>query len=710
MAGISTSVSVRDNLSASFAAMTQSINVCLGAFMDMQAATSTSVNTAAIEAARGALQNMNIAADEVTRSIDAAGQEQRNYNNEIRQGVTASDGLLGKVKGLVGAYLGLRTVGSVVDISDTLASNTARLNLMNDGLQTTEQLEQMIFGAAQRSRGEFIAMEASVAKLGNLAGDSFSSSGQIVSFLEQTNKLLKISGASTEESSAAMLQLTQSMAKGVLNGDELTSIMENGSMLAKTIADYMGVSTGEMKAMAAEGQVTSDVIIAAILGATEQTNEAFESIPMTWGDVMTGIKNNAISAFDPVLEKINQIANGDRFDSFANGAVGAMTTAASAIGSAFGFIVDVGAFLYDNWSIIGPIFYGVAGALALYNGVLLAYNVYQGISNALTMAAAVAAVAHGSMTAAEAAATTGATTAQMAFNAALYACPLTWILLIIIAVVAAIFAVIAVINKLTGQSISATGVICGGINVVLQFFKNLGLGVANVALGIWNVMGAVAGNIPIAFHNACLGAQSAFYSLASVAIGVILKIANALNSLPFIEFDTSGLEAAADNYASKAADAAGSKQEYNSVSEAWNKGMGTFDAFSSGWVGDAYSSGYSFGEGIADEVKGVFNGGDAFGTDLGAMASDVAGIGNAAGSAADSAGKIADSVEITEENLAWMKDIAEREVIDRTVFSQVTVDMSGMTNKVENLADLDSIPDYINDILQEQISVSAEGV
>jgi tape measure domain-containing protein len=710
MAGISTSVSVRDNLSASFATMTQSINVCLGAFMDMQAATSTSVNTAAIEAARGALQNMNVAADEVTRSIDAAGQEQRNYNDEVRQGVVASNGLLDKVKGLVGAYLGLRAVGSIVDISDTMASNTARLNLMNDGLQTTEQLEQMIFGAAQRSRGEFIAMEASVAKLGNLAGDSFSSSAQIVSFLEQTNKLLKISGANTEESSAAMLQLTQSMAKGVLNGDELTSIMENGSMLAKTIADYMGVSTGEMKAMAAEGQVTSDVILSAILGATEQTNAAFESIPMTWGDVMTGIKNNAISAFDPVLDKINQIANGDRFDSFASGAVGTMTMAASVIGSAFSFIVNVGAMLYDNWSMIGPIFYGVATALALYNGVLLAYNVYQGISNALAMAAAVAAVAHGSMTAAEAAATTGATAAQIGFNAALYACPLTWILVIIIAVVAAIYVVIGVINKVTGQSISATGVICGGINVVLQFFKNLGLGVANVALGIWNVMGAVAGNIPIAFHNACLGAQSAFYSLASVAIGVILKIANALNSLPFIEFDTSGLEAAADNYASKAADAAGSKQEYNSVSEAWNKGMGTFDAFSSGWVGDAYSSGYSFGEGIADEVKGVFNGGDAFGTDLGAMASDVAGIGNAAGSAADSAGKIADSVEITEENLAWMKDIAEREVIDRTVFSQVTVDMSGMTNKVENLADLDSIPDYINDILQEQISVSAEGV
>lgn len=678
-----------------------------------------------------AMQNMDVSAanDAYLRLSQTVGNteryirdnvdEQGRFNQEIASGTQQANELTNTIKRAVAAYVSIQSVGKALNISDELASTTARLNLMNDKLQSTEELTNMVYAAAQNSRGAFSDMAANVAKIGNLAGDAFSSSEQIVVFAEQLNKQMKLSGASTQEASAAMLQLTQSLAKGCLNGDELTSVMENGSAVTKTIAEYMGITQGELKDLAAEGQVTSDIIIAAMLGAADQTNAAFETLPMTWADVWQSMKNSALVAFRPVLQRINDLANSQAVQTFVNGAIEAMAVLANIVLNIFDLIGTVGGFIADNWSVISPIIYGVIGALAVYAA-------YLGIVKAIEIASAAASMIHSlamSAKIAVMAAVTGqtmaATAAQMGYNGALYACPVVWIIMLLIALIAIIFAVCNAIAKMTGIANSGFGVITGGVNVVIQFFKNLGLTVANIALGIGNAIAALASNMMTAFHNAICNVQSWFYNLLSTACSVIENIAAALNKLPFVSFDYSGISSAADDYAAKASEAAGNKEDYTSISDAFNEGFTTFDAFQDGWASDAFNAGAAWGDGIANKVSN-FSLSDLFGkTEVPDPASyadgfnDVianSGIGDGVGSIDDNTGKIKDSLEVSEEELKYLRDIAEQEAINRFTTAEINVDMSGMQNTVNSGDDIDGFMTKLTDSVNEAVDNMTEGV
>lgn len=678
-----------------------------------------------------AMQNMDVSAanDAYLRLSQTVGNteryirdnvdEQGRFNQEIASGTQQANELTNTIKRAVAAYVSIQSVGKALNISDELASTTARLNLMNDKLQSTEELTNMVYAAAQNSRGAFSDMAANVAKIGNLAGDAFSSSEQIVVFAEQLNKQMKLSGASTQEASAAMLQLTQSLAKGCLNGDELTSVMENGSAVTKTIAEYMGITQGELKDLAAEGQVTSDIIIAAMLGAADQTNAAFETLPMTWADVWQSMKNSALVAFRPVLQRINDLANSQAVQTFVNGAIEAMAVLANIVLNIFDLIGTVGGFIADNWSVISPIIYGVIGALAVYAA-------YLGIVKAIEIASAAASMIHSlamSAKIAVMAAVTGqtmaATAAQMGYNGALYACPVVWIIMLLIALIAIIFAVCNAIAKMTGIANSGFGVITGGVNVVIQFFKNLGLTVANIALGIGNAIAALASNMMTAFHNAICNVQSWFYNLLSTALSVIEGICAALNKLPFVEFDYSGISSAADDYAAKASEAAGNKEDYQSISDAFNEGFTTFDAFQDGWTSDAFNAGAAWGDGIADKVSN-FSLSDVFGqTDIPNVGDYTSGfndaiansgIGDGVGSIDDNTGKIKDSLEVSEEELKYLRDIAEQEAINRFTTAEINVDMSGMQNTVNSGDDIDGFMTKLTDSVNEAVDNMTEGV
>lgn len=676
-----------------------------------------------------AMQNMDVSAanDAYLRLSQTVGNteryirdnvdEQGRFNQEISAGTQQANELTNTIKRAVAAYVSIQSVGKALNISDELASTTARLNLMNDNLQSTEELTNMVYAAAQNSRGSFSDMAANVAKIGNLAGDAFSSSEQIVVFAEQLNKQMKLSGASTQEASAAMLQLTQSLAKGCLNGDELTSVMENGSAVTKTIAEYMGITQGELKDLAAEGQVTSDIIIAAMLGAADQTNAAFETLPMTWADVWQSMKNSALVAFRPVLQRINDLANSQAVQTFVNGAIEAMATLASIVLNIFDLIGTVGGFIADNWSVISPIIYGVIGALAVYAA-------YLGIVKAIEIASAAASMIHSlamSAKIAVMAAVTGqtmaATAAQMGYNGALYACPVVWIIMLLIALIAIIFAVCSAIAKMTGIANSGFGVITGGVNVVIQFFKNLGLTVANIALGIGNAIAALASNMMTAFHNAICNVQSWFYNLLSTALSVIEGICAALNKLPFVEFDYSGISSAADDYAAKASEAAGNKEDYQSISDAFNEGFTTFDAFQDGWASDAFNAGAAWGDGVADKVSN-FSLSDVFGqTDIPNVGDYTSGfndaiansgVGDSIGNIDDNTGKIKDSLDVTEEDLKYLRDIAEQEAINRFTTAEVTINQTN-NNNVSSDTDLDGFITALDDAMGEAIESITEG-
>jgi tape measure domain-containing protein len=684
--------------------------------LQAQEALNQAVDNMDVSAANAAYNQLSSTVASTERYIRDNADAQGNLNQQIQTGVNTSNELVDTVKRLALAYLSMQSVQKVLDVSDELAMTTARLNTMNqafneiNGTATeTDTIVKQIYASAQNARGSFGDMAAVVAKFGNNARDAFASQDEVIAFANLIQKQMTIAGASTQEASNAMLQLSQALGSGVLRGDELNSIFEQAPNLIQSIADYLDVPIGKIREMAQDGQLTADTVKAAIFSSADDINAKFEAMPMTWGQVWTSFQNSALMAFQPVLDKVNELANNDQFQGFVENAIGLLAQLAVYVLDFFNTLASIGAFISDNWSIIAPIVYGVIAAL-------IAYAAISGIVAAVNSVMALSASVHAAAEAMQAGATFTATAAQYGLNAALMACPLTWIILLIIAVIAAIFAVCNAIAKMTGVANSGFGVITGGINVVIQFFKNLGLSVANIALGIGNAIAALASNMMTAFHNAICNVQSWFYNLLSTALTVIEGICAALNKLPFVEFDYSGISSAADDYASKAAEAAGNKEDYKSIGDAFNEGMSTFDTFQDGWAADAFNAGASWGDGVADKVSGMFSMDNidlTGGVDTSMLSNDFAN--NAAQTAAntadtaDSAGRIADSVDISKENLKYLRDIAETEAINRFTTAEIEVTMNN-NNTVSSDMDIDGMVDHLSAGVLEAMEQAAEGV
>lgn len=671
-----------------------------------------------------AMQNMDVSAanDAYLRLSQTVGNteryirdnvdEQGRFNQEISAGTQQANELTNTIKRAVAAYVSIQTVGKALNISDELVQTTSRLNMMNDGVQTTAELVNMVYAAAQDARGSFSQMADVVARFGNNAKDAFSSSEEVVAFADLIQKQMTIAGASTQEAANAELQLSQALGSGVLRGDELNSIFEQAPNLIQNIADYLDVPIGKIREMAADGELSADVVKAAIFSAADDINSKFNEMPMTWGQMWQSMQNTALIAFQPVLQRLNDLANSEAFQTFIQGAIEAMATLANILLNVFDLAVSIGTFIGDNWSIIAPIVYGIVAALTAYiaiSAIVAAINGVMAIAEGVKAAAQMMATG----------ATFAETAAQQGLNAALMACPLTWIIMLILALIVVIFAVCNAIAKMTGIANSGFGVITGGVNVVIQFFKNLGLTVANIALGIGNAIAALASNMMTAFHNAICSIQSWFYNLLSTALSVIEGICAALNKLPFVEFDYSGISSAADDYAAKASEAAGNKEDYQSISDAFNEGFTTFDAFQDGWASDAFNAGAAWGDGIADKVSN-FSLSDVFGqTDIPNVGDYTSGfndaiansgVGDGIGNIDDNTGKIKDSLDITEEDLKYLRDIAEQEAINRFTTAEINVDMSGMQNTVNSGDDIDGFMTKLTDSVNEAVDNMTEGV
>lgn len=651
-----------------------------------------------------AMQNMDVSAanDAYLRLSQTVGNteryirdnvdEQGRFNQEISAGTQQANELTNTIKRAVAAYVSIQTVGKALNISDELVQTTSRLNMMNDGVQTTAELVNMVYAAAQDARGSFSQMADVVARFGNNAKDAFSSSEEVVAFADLIQKQMTIAGASTQEAANAELQLSQALGSGVLRGDELNSIFEQAPNLIQNIADYLDVPIGKIREMAADGELSADVVKAAIFSAADDINSKFNEMPMTWGQMWQSMQNTALIAFQPVLQRLNDLANSEAFQTFIQGAIEAMATLANILLNVFDLAVSIGTFIGDNWSIIAPIVYGIVAALTAYIAISAIVAAINGVM----------AIAEGVKAAAQ-----------------MMACPLTWIIMLILALIVVIFAVCNAIAKMTGIANSGFGVITGGVNVVIQFFKNLGLTVANIALGIGNAIAALASNMMTAFHNAICSVQSWFYNLLSTALSVIEGICSALNKLPFVEFDYSGISSAADDYAAKASEAAGNKEDYQSISDAFNEGFTTFDAFQDGWASDAFNAGAAWGDGIADKVSN-FSLSDVFGqTDIPNVGDYTSGfndaiansgVGDSIGNIDDNTGKIKDSLEVSEEDLKYLRDIAEQEAINRFTTAEINVDMSGMQNTVNSGDDIDGFMTKLTDSVNEAVDNMTEGV
>ena len=313
------------------------------------------------------MNELNDTLKQIVSNTSRAAQEQQEHNQKIQQANQSAGQLLSTVKRVVAVAAGFTMGKEILGLSDEITQTSARLNLMNDGLQDTDQLQQMIYQSAQRARTDYMATADVVAKLGQRAGDAFDSSGEVVQFAENLNKQFVIAGASQQEIASASLQLTQALGSGVLRGEELNAVFEAAPNVIQTIADYLDVPIGKIREMASDGQITADVVKNAMLGATETINEQFDDMPMTWGQAWTLMKNAAVNSMDEVLDKINDILQDESAESVINGVIGSFEILADVASMAVDGLANGAEFVAENWDYVYPILIGV-GAAFLFMG------------------------------------------------------------------------------------------------------------------------------------------------------------------------------------------------------------------------------------------------------------------------------------------------------------------------------------------------------
>ena len=580
--------------------------------------------TQSMKAAENAASVAASAKDEAAAATKRL-QEQENMAQSVTNSLTSS------VLRLVASYVSIQGLKKAVDLSDSLISMRARLDRMNDGLQTTQELETMIYQSAQRSRGSFTDTMGLVSQLGTMAGDAFSSSKEIVQFAEQLNKQLALSGASGSSAQAAILQLEQGLASGVLRGDELNSVMEQAPALAKSIAEYMQVSVGELREMGSQGQITADIVKNALFDAAQKTNEEFEKTPMTWAQVWTVASNTAIRALDPLLTAINWVANN----------LDVAIPLVISLGAAFGVLL-----IAANWTnILATATKTAASMQAFYNAVMAANPI------ALTAAA-------------------------------------------VLVLVAALYGGVAAFNKLTGSSVSATGLITGA-------FATLGAFVFNgVLVPLQNGFAAFVNFLANVFTNPLAAVKIAFYDMAITVMQYLQNIAHGLegllNKIPGVTVDlTSGVDATV------------TKLQRDRKYEKWASG---YTEVVKPWknidLGKAYNAGHDWGANL-----GKYG---LMGTGTGELEiPQAADVKDLLGNIDKNTGKIAKTVDLSDEQIKMLVDVAERKYINnvnltsQTPMITVQGQNTGNTEKdARNLAD--TLRDVLVDLMNAGSTVTVQ--
>ena len=575
--------------------------------------------TQSMKAAENAASVAASAKDEAAAATKRL-QEQENMAQSVTNSLTSS------VLRLAASYVSIQGLKKAVDLSDSLVSMRARLDRMNDGLQTTQELETMIYQSAQRSRGSFTDTMGLVSQLGTMAGDAFSSSKEIVQFAEQLNKQLALSGASGSSAQAAILQLEQGLASGVLRGDELNSVMEQAPALAKSIADYMKVSVGELREMGSQGQITADIVKNALFAAAKDTNEEFEKTPMTWAQVWTVASNTAIRALDPLLTAINWVANN----------LDVAIPLVVSLGAAFGVLL-----IAANWTnILASATKTAASMQAFYNAVMAANPI------ALTAAA-------------------------------------------VLVLVAALYGGVAAFNKLTGSSISATGIITGAFTTMGAFILN------GTLVPLHNGFAAFVNFLGNAFNDPITAIDVLFYDMSITILKYVQNVAQGLegliNMIPGVEVNmTSGIDKLIG------------KLEYG---RNWTIKQNGYKEYIKPWenfdLRKAYNAGHDWGANL--NLSTVMGGGS--GSLEIPQAADVKDL---LGNIDKNTGKIAKTVDLSDEQIKMLVDVAERKYVNNVNLTSQTPMITVQGQNTGNTEmDARNLADTLRDVLVDLMNAGS---
>lgn len=638
------------------------------------------------------LTQINTLYTQMEREIEEVDAAQERLN----KGGAVVGAMMNKVKGLVASVLNFENFKVVIGLSDDMATTQGRLELMNDAYQkqaqeagvvntaltSTSALQDMIFDSAQRTFGSYQTTADMVNQLGTAASGAFSSPAEIVAFTEQMNKTMAVAGAPPE----AMSSVTQAMTSGTMDSAGLNNLAKQAPAVVGNIQNYledvMNIDASNLKQLATEGVITADVIKNAMFYAAEDTNAAFASMPTTWGNIWQNIKTGAFEAFSPILLKINELANSEKIQQVIAGIGIAFGLVAGWAMTVMDLFITIGSFIYDNWSLIAPIVLGLAG-------VLLTLATYLGIVELVTTLVSVA---------------------TWLWNAALTANPIVWVIMAVIALVAIFYLIIAAINHFAGTSISATGAIIGAFAVLGAFIWNTVVGVLNAVIqAVWSILVDPWIAIIEWVLNVFNGGFNSFGDAVANLIGQIIswfltlgKVVTEIIDAIFGTNWTAGLSKLQKSVV---------KWGKNENAITLDREAPTFDSRIE--YGVAWDGGYDFGSGLLDfnkeekppeepppyvpvelpPMQGPVDQSLAFGDQLNKGNEHSKQI-------ADNTGAMANGVAMMNEDLQYMRDIAEREAINRYTTAEVIVDARS-ENHINSELDIDGVIDRFGQKVEE---------
>ncbi len=582
--------------------------------------------------------------DVATDKIEKASKSTDRFNQQLKNAEKASSGATSGIERFVKGLISIAAVKKTIDLADEMTQTTARLNLINDGLQTTAELQDMIMRSANRSRASYSNMADIVAKLGLRAGDAFNNSNQeMIAFAETLNKMFVIAGASQEEMRSASLQLTQALGSGVLRGEELNAVFESAPNVIQAIANYMDVPIGKIRDMAAEGLITADIVKNSLFAAADDVNKQFESMPMTFGQVTTILGNTLLQAFEPVIQTIGKAAQ----------------------------------WIYDNWSTLEPIFWGLTAAVGAYAAGL-------GIMKIATILQ---------------------TIAQQGLNATMLASPITWIALAIGILIAIIYKWVQSVGGIKIAWMIAMNAILTawdwvkigfftGVYWVMDLFNKLQICFKRVSVNIANFMGDMKASVLMLLQNMVNG-----------AIDIINGFIETLNMIPGVSIDTIshvtfGTNAQLENEAAKQA----RQQDLEKYIADVEAGMAERDRKLEQMKADALAATAERQLEIANaQAEAKAQAEKAAESHLPEFTPFDPGIIEGTGNN----GKL--EVEMSDEDLKYLRDIAERDYINKFTTATLAPNITVQFGDVHETADADKVAGRIRKILQEEIAIAAEG-
>ena len=675
MGTIKSSIVVHDGMSPAFKSMTKAMNIMLNTFESVQRASSRAIDTAAINTARQEIANANAILEQTEENIKKINQQANKTPETLDKATASVGGLYDKIKGIalsVGSAMG---VGQLLNLSDQMSNTRARLNLIVDDGGSIEALEQKVFDAANRSRADYMTMASTVAKLNANAGNAFKNNDETIAFAELLNKQFTIAGASTEEIESASLQLTQALGSGVLRGEELNAVFEACPPIIQSIADYLDVDIGKIREMASEGQLSASVVKNAMFTASDEINEKFNSMPMTWAQIWTKIKNYALMAFQPILQRISDIANSGQFNTFINNVINGLAIIGNVAVQIFDIIMQGVNWIAENWNIISPILAGIITAFVIWRAVTLALNLTLLASPLGIIALAIGVI-------------------------------IGLIVMWINKVGGLIVAWLIVCDTLITTWNNVKAVFIGGFYAILNGLDMFSYGWTVACIAISNIVGDLKVIVLTIIQNMVNGA----IDLINDLITSINKVTGL--SLNTVSHVTWGAEASLVNSAQKAARGIEQQEKLKQVNENIANRNTDYENMTKQMASEHQER---LNQINLEKVKGALtdpaknlldkmNSGNGF--DYASMMDN---LNNNVAQTADNTGKVADTLEVTEEDLQYIKDLAEQDVINRFTTASISVDFTN-TNRIENDMDLDGVVERIKDTIQEAVITSAEEV